>query len=35
MAKTALLSEPASPVAMLVMASPLEDPGRVFLPYER
>ena len=34
-AKTALLSEPASPVATLVMASPLEDPGRVFLPYER
>ena len=31
-AKTALLSEPASPVAMLVMASPLEDPGRVFYP---
>ncbi len=31
-AKTALLTEPRSPVAMLVMASPLEDPGRVFYP---
>jgi len=31
-AKTALLAEPASPVAMLVMASPLEDPGRVSYP---
>jgi hypothetical protein len=31
-AKTALLSDPASPVATLVMASPLEDPGRVFYP---
>ena len=31
-AKTALLSEPASPVATLVMASPIEDPGRVFYP---
>jgi hypothetical protein len=31
-AKTALLSEPASPVSILVMASPLEDPGRVFYP---
>ena len=32
MAKTALLAEPGSPVAMLVMASPLEDPGRVSYP---
>ena len=31
-AKTALLADPAAPVAMLVMASPLEDPGRVFYP---
>ncbi len=31
-AKTALLAEPGSPVAMLVMASPLEDPGRVSYP---
>ena len=31
-AKTALLAQPASPVAMLVMASPLEDPGRVSYP---
>jgi hypothetical protein len=31
-AKTALLSEPGSPVATLVMASPIEDPGRVFYP---
>jgi hypothetical protein len=31
-AKTALLAEPFSPVGMLVMASPLEDPGRVSYP---
>jgi hypothetical protein len=31
-AKTALLTEPASPVGTLVMASPIEDPGRVFYP---
>lgn len=31
-AKTALLTQVASPVATLVMASPIEDPGRVFYP---
>ena len=31
-AKTALLAEPGFPVAMLVMASPLEDPGPVSYP---
>ncbi|MGH9107635.1 MAG: hypothetical protein ACRDZX_17755 [Acidimicrobiales bacterium] len=31
-AKTALLAEPSPAVATLVMASPLEDPGRVWYP---
>lgn len=31
-AKTALLAAPDAPVATLVMASPLDDPGRVFYP---
>jgi hypothetical protein len=31
-AKTALLTQPASPVATLVLASPIEDPGGVFYP---
>lgn len=31
-AKTALLAAPGAPVATLVMASPLDDPGRVFYP---
>jgi hypothetical protein len=32
LAKTALLAEPEAPVSMLVMASPLQDPGRVSYP---
>ena len=31
-AKTALLADPSAPVAALVMASPLQDPGRVSYP---